>query len=395
MKQVDTYEEIKPLIELCKAGKLFDVQAWISEGKSINPPEPESGRARKRSPLEISIELGFHSLVQILLQAGALVDDPRYCPLRHALWKRRLDIIELLVSHGADIHWVSMEEVFDTWNNEIVKYFIQQGADLDTGQPLASALCSKIRPALGIYKQYEDRFPSFKEQINVALRYHCKDGNLKWVSLMLWAGANPYSRGPSDPGYDPDPDEDISALEYAALYGHLDIFKLKSIKLDNKSQNFHELLRNACFNDNSHILELLLEKGFNPQDIEDRGSSLIQSLISSMSWYFDPFTFSRQDNDIDTSKSREKIKMIHMLVRRGARWEPRDKYDINSARRSLLKMRSDYVMEFIWIMSEYKACTLETIETLMKTPSMHSHISEKYNRYCEIKSSLGFFDVKK
>lgn len=388
MKQAETYEEIKPLIELCKAGKLFDVQAWISKGKPINPPVPETGRARKRSPLEISIELGFHSLVQVLLQAGTLVDDLRYCPLRHALWKRRLDIIELLVSYGADIHWVTMGEVFDTWNNDIVKYFIQQGADLETGQPLASALCSRIRPALGIYKQYENQFPSFKEQINVALRYHCKEGNLKWVSLMLWAEADPYSKGPCDPGYDPDPDEEISALEYAALYGHLDIFKLKSIKLDNKSPIFHELLRNSCYNDNSQILDLLLEKGFNPQDMEDKGSSLIQSLLSSMSWYFDPYSFSRHDHDIDSSKSREKIKMIHMLVRKGARWEPRDRYDINSARRSLLKMRSDYTMEFVWIMTEYNACSSDAIENLMKTPSMRLHISERYNRYCEIKSSM-------
>jgi len=39
-KRANDYEEIKPLIDLCKAGRLFDVQAWIADGKPINPPPP-------------------------------------------------------------------------------------------------------------------------------------------------------------------------------------------------------------------------------------------------------------------------------------------------------------------------------------------------------------------
>ena len=38
MKRTETYEEIKPLIDLCKAGKLFDVQKWITSGKPVNGP---------------------------------------------------------------------------------------------------------------------------------------------------------------------------------------------------------------------------------------------------------------------------------------------------------------------------------------------------------------------
>jgi hypothetical protein len=30
--------EIKPLLELCRAGRLFEVQAWIAAGKPINSP---------------------------------------------------------------------------------------------------------------------------------------------------------------------------------------------------------------------------------------------------------------------------------------------------------------------------------------------------------------------
>ena len=59
--------------------------------------------------------------------------------------------------------------------------------------------------------------------MDIALRYHCKDGNVKWVSLLLWAGADPFSKGPCTPADDPDEDEDICVLEYAAIYGHVDI----------------------------------------------------------------------------------------------------------------------------------------------------------------------------
>jgi len=62
------YEEIKPLIDLCRAGRLFEVQAWIADGKPINSPPPPPKRARKNCPLQVSIEKGFHSLVQVLLE---------------------------------------------------------------------------------------------------------------------------------------------------------------------------------------------------------------------------------------------------------------------------------------------------------------------------------------
>lgn len=384
MKRAKDYNEIKPLVEFCKAGKLFDVQVWISEGKPVNPPIPESTRKRKKSPLQVAMEAGFHSLVQVLLEGGAAQKDALYSPLSHALSKRRLDLVELLVDHGADIHQVSMDDVFDTWDNEIVEYFIKKGADLETDDPLAYALCSRIRPALGILKRHEARFPSFHEQVNIAFRYHCKEGNLKWVSLTLWAGADPYARGPDIPGDKPDPDEDCRGLELAALYGHYEIFKLKNIHLDPDHKYASDLLRNVCHNNKADLLQMFLDKGYDPKNLEDHGSSLIESLLLSMGWDYDVFLSYRNNKNIDTSCSREKMKMLHMLVRKGAKWKPEGKDNISWIRRSLLKMKSDYIMEFVWIMSEYKACTRCDIEELMRTPSIRSLITSNMNRYHEM-----------
>lgn len=387
MKQANTYEEIEPLVKLCKAGRLFEAQDWISAGMPVNLPPAHMLKRAKQSPLQIALDLGFYSLVQLLLEGGASLDDPRYNPLVHALHKRRLDFVELLVKHGADIRSIHMEEVFDTWNSEIVEFFIERGADLVSGNPLACALCSRIRPALGLFMRYRDQHPSFKEQLDIALRYHCKEGNLKWVSLLLWAGADPYSKGPDTP-HDDDPESFCSALELAAIYGHHEVFKLKKIRLDPGHPHAGDLLRNACYGKNVDLLKMLLDNGFSPRELADRGSSLIQSLIHSMSWDFNPFSYARHEKDIDSYKSRDVIKMMHMLVRSGARWEPEDAREINSARRSLLKMKADYVMEFIWMMSEYNACIRNDVETLVKTASMRALLSTHINRLDELKSKL-------
>lgn len=66
---------------MCKHGRLFDIQKWIIEGKPIDNPLPEPKKARRKGPLEIAIELGFHSLLQVLLEAGADIHDDHYNPL--------------------------------------------------------------------------------------------------------------------------------------------------------------------------------------------------------------------------------------------------------------------------------------------------------------------------
>ncbi|MCW3101146.1 MAG: hypothetical protein JWL77_6764 [Chthonomonadaceae bacterium] len=69
-------DEIAPLLDLCRAGRLFDVQAWIAAGKPVNPPARPPKGARVKAPLDVSLDLGFHSLIEVLLKAGAEQDPP-------------------------------------------------------------------------------------------------------------------------------------------------------------------------------------------------------------------------------------------------------------------------------------------------------------------------------
>ncbi len=384
-KRAKDYDDIKSLIELCKAGRLFDVQAWIAAGRPVNPPPPPDKGARKKCPLQVAVDMGFHSLVQVLLEGGAIIKDGSYNALEPALANRRLDLIKLLVENGADINAVDMAWVFDSWDPAIMEYFIDQGADVETGYPLAAALCWKIRTALGVFKRHKTRFPSFQDQVNIALRHHCREGNLKWVSLLLWAGADPFAKGPDSPDEDLDPEEDLCALEYAALYQHFDIFKQKKIRISPDHPLAIELLLIACRAEKADFLMELLKQGFNPADQKDQGSSLIQTCIQYLQWSFDYDCLIRDNNrDIDSSRSRETLKIIHILAKNGAKWMPADRSEINDARRSLLKMSDDYTAEFIWIMSKYDGCSCENIEQLLRTPAIRRHVDRHQSRIDEL-----------
>jgi len=388
MKCASTYDEIKPLNELCKAGKLFEVQEWIAAGKPVNLPPPKKG-ARAKCPLEISIERGFHSLVQVLLEGGASIDDPRYSPLSHAISEKRIDLVKLLIKQGADIKSVDMVEVFETWEPKMMDWFIDHDADVETGRPLAWALCYKIRTALGVLKRYKKRFPSFQEQANIALRHHCKERNLKWISLMLWAGADPYAKGLDFPSEEDDPEMYESALGWAAWRGIREVFEMKQVRLDPKHTLAPEILRDACYADNAAVLKLLLEKGFPPNNQKNGGSRLFGVLTNTMTWSFDfdPFSDNPRKN-IDTSRSREKIKMVYLLAAHGAKWIPEDRGEISETRRSLLKMSPDYTVEFLWIMSQFKACSLEDAKQLMRTPSIKTLCAKHLDRIGELIESL-------
>jgi hypothetical protein len=51
-----------------------------------------------------------------------------------ALGMRRLDMAQLLVDHGYDPASVDMEEVFQTWDPQIMEYFIERVRQLQSSR---------------------------------------------------------------------------------------------------------------------------------------------------------------------------------------------------------------------------------------------------------------------
>lgn len=90
-------EEIAPLLEMCRLGKLYEVEEWIKQGKPIESPSE-----LRTSALRIAIDKGFHSLVKLLVKSGARLVTGRFDALHQALWNRQFEIAELLITYGAD-----------------------------------------------------------------------------------------------------------------------------------------------------------------------------------------------------------------------------------------------------------------------------------------------------
>ena len=109
MAEILSTTEAKHLLQLCKTGRLFDVQDWIASGKSLRVPTE-----LKTTPLELALDTGFHSLVELLLRNEAS-QDLKNRALYRAVSYKSLDFIELLVSHGAEIKSVPFIEVLRVW----------------------------------------------------------------------------------------------------------------------------------------------------------------------------------------------------------------------------------------------------------------------------------------
>jgi hypothetical protein len=77
-------------------GRLFDVQAWLANGK----PFRTTTRIRVNPILE-SVRIGFHSMVEVFLAAG-LTPGERNELLSEAVCARREDMVKLLIACGAD-----------------------------------------------------------------------------------------------------------------------------------------------------------------------------------------------------------------------------------------------------------------------------------------------------
>ena len=63
--------EIEALLALCRAGKLFEVEAWIDEGRPIQCEPPSDSKLQRRpTPLQVAVAKRFHSLAAPLLANG-------------------------------------------------------------------------------------------------------------------------------------------------------------------------------------------------------------------------------------------------------------------------------------------------------------------------------------
>ena len=55
---IETFVDTKELLRLCRAGRLYDIEKWITAGKPLDIPV-----GRNKTLLQMAVETEFHSLV--------------------------------------------------------------------------------------------------------------------------------------------------------------------------------------------------------------------------------------------------------------------------------------------------------------------------------------------
>lgn len=107
------------------------MEAFIKYGANPNITVSYS-----HTPLMIAVETENQALVDILIQAGADLDhetNNHDTALILAIQENRIGIATELIQHGAQVHRFSpqiLSAVYDTGNNELLHYLVQNGLDL-------------------------------------------------------------------------------------------------------------------------------------------------------------------------------------------------------------------------------------------------------------------------
>lgn len=380
-----TTAEAKELFRLCEAGRLYDVEAWIRAGKSLTVP----GEVRK-TPLSVAISTGFHSLVELLLrheESQKVKNDT----LQWALMLDRSPFIELAVTHGADVSSVPFLDVLLTGDRAVVTAFLERGADPIAGHPFAHAFCQlRAKTTLGSYldcrRLRPDLADQLQEQADMALRQFCQEGKLRWVCLLIWAGANPRSRGPAldDADHGDDPEWHTTALHEACGSDNVQVLKRL---MPTRTDDLDGMLQHAAYYAHHDAMGYLLELGANPNDKVDGGSSALDVCIKHLGWE----DFSRKHGygawgmapGGKVSRGREAIKV---LVRFGAKWTP-ELSTLHKTRRILYRTEPEVTIELIGMLLSHEKGQ-DAVRELLRVAQMRQHLASCARRLSELGITL-------
>jgi hypothetical protein len=333
----------KELIRLCRTGRLYEVEAWIRNGRSLSVP-----REVRTRPLDVALETGFHSLVELLLrheESQQVKNDV----LRWALFMDRPEVVELALAHGAEITSVPFLDVLLTGDRRLVLSFIERGADPLADHPFARAFHQlRAKTTIGSYLDCRRIRPDLAEglqrQADMTLRQFAQDGNLKWVSLLMWAGADPRSSGPTIEDAD-DSEWSTTALHEACGSGNVGV--LKRFRPDQRD-DLRGMLERAAERANADTLDHLLALGANPNDKPDGGSSALDSCLRILG--FEELERVEHGDFAIYEESPEKPSSgrsaIRVLLRHGAVWTL-DVSSLESTRRILYKLEPDILVALL------------------------------------------------
>jgi hypothetical protein len=368
--------ELKELIQLIRHGHLFEVQQWIRDGKPIRLPTEGHFIL---SPMQAAIRTGFHTMVEVMLEAMSK-DENMDDLLHEAVRMNRLDLIQLIHRYGANPKSMCYDCVASTQNPLILRWFEDHGIDLVTDHPLAAAFQSRVRAALGTYMRWRKRIPELKHQADIALRYHAAEGSLKWVCLLLWAGADPRAVVPrldTKKGYD----DDGTALEEAVSRDHVEI--VEKFKIDPARDDLDFLLMRAGVSANKTLVTQLLELGANPNGGGEL--SAVDRYMWSLEWSLENDRPFGTDYHVITD-------ILGMMAAKGAKWQPRERDNFRNFRTALARANPSDAINTLEKLLQCGFLTEEIFRELMATPRMKELLGVGRPGVIHLRKLAGFAD---
>ncbi len=363
-------EAAEHLLRLCREGRLFELQEWLAAGRSLSVPAHY-----RQTPLRIAINTEFHSLIEFLLRhesEQSAKDDV----LKDACWRRQLPIMQLALEYGASINAVSFQDVIETWDRDLVQIFVERGADLVTNAPFAHAFKARIKAVLGIFLDCKRARPDLIEelqlQLDAALRQACQDSDLKWVSLLMWLGANPRCKGLATEDLD-----SATVFEDAGMQSALQIACgsrvpeiLKRLKPDPAVDDLRELMTAAAsWHTTPECVAYLMRLGADINDKVDGGSTALGRCLSNFGWTEAVWEYGSRSVAIPIARLREPLEALRFLLENGARWTP-DERLIADTRRSLYRLEQEATVIVLDLLRKYRACDDKVLDALIGTPKM-------------------------
>jgi hypothetical protein len=343
MPDLLSHTDAKELVRLCRAGRLYEVESWIRVGRPLTVP-----REVRTTPLDVALDTGFHSLIELLLrheESQQVKNDV----LRNAVLLDNSAVVELAIANGAEVRSASFLDVLLTGDRALVASFLERGADAITDHPFARAFHQlRAKTTIGSYldcrRSRPDLAVGLQRQADMALRQFAHEGNLKWVSLLMWAGADARSHGPTVEDAD-DPEWSTTALHEASEWGNVAV--LKGLRPD-RGDDLAGMLERAASRANSATLEYLLALGANPNDKPLGGSSSLDACLRILGWEelerVEHGDFAVYEESLQKPSSGRTA--IRVLLRHGAVWTP-DVSTLDATRRILYKLAPDLLVELL------------------------------------------------
>ncbi|MEO7190105.1 MAG: hypothetical protein ABI051_03545 [Vicinamibacterales bacterium] len=372
-------EDAEHLLRLCHEGRLFDLQAWAQEGKPLTVPF-----GYRRTLLRAALETGFHSLIEFLLQREN-DQSAKDALLRESCWRSQHAVMQLALQYGADVGAVPFQQIIETWDRELVLVFLRNGADPLTNSPFARAFKVRIKGILGIYldckRERPDLTEALQEQADIALRQACQDEDLKWVSLLMWLGANPRSKGLTTDDLDGQWGQDAldyrqSALQIACGGRKPEI--LRRLRPDPATDDLRELMAAAAsFITTPETVTYLMSLGAELNDKPDGGSTVLDTCLRHFGWkeaVWDVSYVTYRQPKVPLSKLEKSIAALRSLLKQGARWTP-DERVIAETRRALYRVDDDAIVAVIDLLRTQRACGDGAMQALLKAPKMRGIVA--------------------